>query len=171
SLHRRPGGDAPEQRHLERSVLPAPAFVDVFRPQVQTPALVETALQVLFGFERRDVLVDRRERSQIQAVGNFFIAWTVAVVFDEPRHEVQNLFLPLGNRHCTSSLFSLLILHFIVGEEKGKVKNKSSLRLSTQPRGWRRPVACDLAGYQPAPQAHAVSTSIRKCATPLRARS
>jgi hypothetical protein len=53
----------------------------------------------LLGLERGDVFVHGGERGEIQSASYFFIAGAIAVVFDEVRHEIQNLFLTLGDCH------------------------------------------------------------------------
>src|SRR5207245_8904782 len=124
-LHRRPRRDPAQQRHLHRVFLPMlPLLLDILRSKVQAPALVESALEVLLGFERRDVLVDRSQRCEIQPSRDLLVARTVPVVFDKPRYEVQHLLLPLGNSHRTSLA--------IVGEEKEK-SQASTLALAVLP--------------------------------------
>ena len=107
------GGDSTCQRNFARaySLAVFAPFLDVFRRDLDGAALVEHPPQVAAGFERLDVLVNRGERSQLQALRQFLVAGAVAVLFHEIRDEVENLFLPLGKSHRS-----------IVGEEKENVK-------------------------------------------------
>jgi len=50
----------------------------------------------------------------------FFVAGAVAVFFDEVGDEIEDIFLPLGERNGS-----------IVGEEKGKIKDQKNYLAST----------------------------------------
>jgi hypothetical protein len=73
--------------------------------------LIEQAPQVITRFERLDVLVNGCERRELEPLGQFLIAGTVAIVFNEIRDEVEHFLLPLGQSHDT-----------IVRRTKGEVK-------------------------------------------------
>ena len=74
-----------------------PLLLDVLRPEIERTALVEAARQILFGFESGDVLVHGRQRRQIEPSCDLLIARTIAVVGNEFRNEIENLFLTLGD--------------------------------------------------------------------------
>ena len=69
----------------------------------------------MLGFECQDVLVHRGQRGQTQPVGDLFIARAVAILFQEPREEIQEFLLAFGESHG-----------LILGEQKGNVKRKCS---------------------------------------------
>ena len=59
------GGNPPEQRHFQTRRELGLLFLQVFGPKLKRTALVESALDVLLGFERQNVLVDRRQGGQV----------------------------------------------------------------------------------------------------------
>ena len=65
----------------------------------------------MLRFERQNVLVHRRQRSQVQPFGDLLIAGAIAALFEKARKEVEKLLLPFGKCHMN-----------IVGEEKGNFK-------------------------------------------------
>src|ERR1700683_4664092 len=86
----------------------------IARRNFQRPALIESALDVMLGLQRHDVLVHSGQRSQAQPVGDFLIAGTVPLLVQETGEEVQEFLLPFGKGHSD-----------IVGEEKGNVHRKT----------------------------------------------
>src|SRR5712692_6402436 len=85
-------------------------------------ALVVAAADETLALESRDVLVHRRQRSQLQRACDLLKARRVAVLVQEADQEIQDLFLPLGECHGallpTAGPASL-------GELKAKVKSFS----------------------------------------------
>src|SRR5580704_5150749 len=62
-------------------------------------ALVVAAADKSFFFERRKMLVHRRQRSELQRVRNFLKTRRIAVLVEEPDQVVQDFLLPLCERH------------------------------------------------------------------------
>ena len=78
-------------------------FLQVFRRNLKRPALIETPPDIALHLKSGDVLVHRRQRSQIQCGSNLFVAWTVSLRIRESDQEIQELFLPSCERHCPLS--------------------------------------------------------------------
>src|SRR5260370_20659689 len=75
-------------------------------------ALIVTAANEAFFLERGDVLVHGGQRSELEALANFFEAGCVAV-FGLERHEViENFFLPFGECHAPPPLAKDSHRHF-----------------------------------------------------------
>src|SRR6202521_3404991 len=67
-------------------------------------ALIVAAANEAFFLESGNVLVHGGQRSELEALANFFEAWRVAV-FGLKSHEViENFFLPFGQSHVRASL-------------------------------------------------------------------
>src|ERR1700733_353072 len=71
-------------------------------------------------FERRQMLVHRRKRGQLERVRDLLEARRVAVLIDEAHQVVQYFFLPFCKRHCRPLTRSIFVLPTI-GESKAKV--------------------------------------------------
>src|SRR6516225_6108688 len=95
-----------------------PLLLIVFARDLQRPALVEPALQILLRRERRDVLVNRCERSQIHTLRYLLVTGAVTVFFEEASQEIQELLLASCDGHIC----------LLLGEENGKVNR--NLRVS-----------------------------------------
>ena len=115
-LHRRAGRDSalPAEFQAARigaaDLRAAPASIS---RDLQRAALVKQPPQVVARFQRLNVLVHGRERCQVQPLRQFFVTRAVAVLLDEIRDEIEDFFLPLGERHGLQ-----------YGEEKGKSQPK-----------------------------------------------
>jgi hypothetical protein len=64
------------------------------------------------------MLVNGGERGEFQRLGDFFEAGRVAVLVFEMDEEIEDFFLPLGERHA--SPFVLRASGTMVGEDKAK---------------------------------------------------
>src|SRR5271167_4542440 len=83
-------------------------------------ALVVAATNESLLLERREMLVHRRERGELQRVRDLLEARRVAVLVDEANEVVQYFFLPFCQCHRKSPTGSVLA-SFTVGEPKAKV--------------------------------------------------
>src|SRR5262245_12140679 len=53
----------------------------------------------MLGFEREDVLVYRGQRSELETVGDFFVARTVSVLLQKSRQEIEKFLLAFRKCH------------------------------------------------------------------------
>src|SRR5216684_4804991 len=75
-------------------------------------ALIVAAANEAFFLERGDVFVHGGQRSELEALADFFETWRVAVL-GLKRHEViENFFLPFGERHAPPPLAEDFHRHF-----------------------------------------------------------
>src|SRR3977135_2835475 len=117
-LERPARGDAPHQPQLDRVPVEHlfPHRLGKLR-HLYRPALVVAAPDESLALQRRDVLVDRGQRSYLQRARNLFEARRVAMLVQEDNQKIEHFFLPLGQCHG-----ALLEYGGIVGEVKANVK-------------------------------------------------
>src|ERR1700737_2266025 len=90
-------------------------------------ALIVTAANEAFFLERGDVLVHGGQRSELEALANFFEAGCVAV-FGLKRHEViENFFLPFGECHAPPPLAKDSHRHFRRKESERQARFRFAL--------------------------------------------
>src|SRR5204863_7451507 len=87
--------DEAEQWELHR------AAASARRDELDRSAAVPCAADEPFFLQVRQMLMDRRQRGQIEAAADFLQARRVAVVLDEVAQVIEDFTLPFGEReHC-----------------------------------------------------------------------
>ena len=97
-----PRRDPPRERQLDH--VPVENFLAHRLRQLRhldRPALVVAAPDESLFLERREMLVHRRERRQLQRVRDLLEARRVAVLVDKADQVVQDFFLPFRQRHLS----------------------------------------------------------------------
>src|SRR5258705_3628229 len=91
-FNRRAGGDEAKKRELER------ATSCTRRHELDRSAPVPGAANKTFLLQVGQMLVDRRERRQVEATSDFLQAWRIAVVLNELVQVVEDFTLPFRER-------------------------------------------------------------------------
>ena len=112
SFHGCAGGYPSGERNVDRPCRRAALspFLNILRRNFERTTLIEKPAQIVARFERLYVLVHGGEGGEMKPLRQFFVAGTIAVLFDEVRDEVEHFLLPLGQSHA-----------YIVGRTKGEV--------------------------------------------------
>src|SRR5581483_4087899 len=126
------GGDPPHERKLLHLALNYLFFHGLRQlHNFDRTALVISAPDKAILLQRGDVLVDGRERGQLQALANLFEAGSVAVLGFKGHQVVQDFLLPFCKGHAASPFekFSTATL----GEKKANVKQSFWYRCVSHP--------------------------------------